>query len=206
LDASSSASFSSDDNDAPGGVNPVIQAIRSRRSIRKMLTDSPTKEQVATILEAATWAPNHHLTEPWRFVVIASDERRRLGDALAEALLLTSPETPHEKVEMERAKPLTAPVIIAMVASPQVGPKIVPQEELIAAGAALQNMLLAAHALGLSTMVRTGVHGFSDRMRLYFEMNEGESLVGMVYLGYPSERPPLGKRSGYHNKTNWRGM
>jgi nitroreductase len=193
-------------DDAGGRGNPVIEAIRSRRSVRKMRTDLlPTKEQIETILEAAIWAPNHHLTEPWRFVVIAGDERSRLGDALAEALLSTFPDTIPEKLEMERLKPLSAPVIVTMVASPQTGPKIVPQEELVAAGAALQNMLLAAHSLGMSSMVRTGVHGFSERMKGYFGMKEGESLVGMVYLGYPAEASPIGKRSGHREKTSWRG-
>jgi len=188
-------------------VNPVIEAIKTRRSNRKVRADLMlTKEQIETIMEAATWAPTHHLTEPWRFVVIAGDERGVLGRALAEALLSTFPDSPPEKLQTERERPLTAPVIVTMVSSPHAGPKIVQQEELIAAGAALQNMLLAAHSLGISTTVRTGVHGFSERMRRYFEMKDGESLVGMVYLGYPSEPPPVGKRTGYRDKTNWRGM
>ncbi|MDA4135271.1 MAG: nitroreductase [Thaumarchaeota archaeon] len=187
--------------------NPVIEAIRSRRSIRKMRLDlSPTREQVTEIIEAATWAPNHHLTEPWRFIVIAGEERRRLGEALAEAMVLVFPDTPKEKLELERAKPLSAPVILTVVSAVRVGPKILEQEELIAAGAALQNVLLAAQALGLSTMVRTGAHSYSERMRRFLELREDESLVGMVYLGYGSEPQPIGKRTDPQEKTVWRGM
>ncbi len=187
--------------------NPVIEAIRSRRSIRKMRLDlSPTREQVTEIIEAATWAPNHHLTEPWRFIVIAGEERRRLGEALAEAMVLVFPDTPKEKLELERTKPLSAPVILTVVSAVRVGPKILEQEELIAAGAALQNVLLAAQALGLSTMVRTGAHSYSERMRRFLELREDESLVGMVYLGYGSEPQPIGKRTDLQEKTVWRGM
>jgi len=187
--------------------NPVIEAIRSRRSIRKMRQDlSPTRQQVAAIIEAATWAPNHYLTEPWRFVVIAGEERVRLGDALAAALAHVFPATPKEKIDAERAKPLSAPVILTLIATTKLGPRIVEQEELIAAGAALQNALLAAHAAGLSTMVRTGAHAYSERMRRFFGLDKGESLVGMVYLGYGAEPPPVGKRTDPRAKTEWRGM
>jgi nitroreductase len=188
-------------------ANPVTDAIRSRRNTKKLRPEpAPTKRQIEALLDAATWAPNHHMTEPWRFVVIAGEERWRLGDALAEALASTFADTPPERMDMERAKALEAPIIITIIASPKVGPKILPQEEMIAAGAALQNMLLAAHSLGLSTMVRTGVHGFSERMRTFFEMKDGESLVGMVYVGYPSEGPQQGRRTSFAEKTTWRGI
>ena len=68
-------------------MNPVIDAIRSRRSVRIMRTDVvPSRDQIEAIVEAATWAPNHHLTEPWRFVIITGYGRNRLGEVLAQAL------------------------------------------------------------------------------------------------------------------------
>lgn len=164
----------------------------------------PTKEQVSVLIEAATWAPNHHLTEPWRFIVFAGSERTGLGDALAGALASTFPDTPKERLELERIKPLSAPVVLTVISAAKKGPKIVEREELVAAGAALQNILLAAHATGLSTMVRTGVHAYSDGMRTFFGLREGESLVGMVYLGYASEPSPTGKRSDPSLATEWR--
>ncbi|MDA4121555.1 MAG: nitroreductase [Thaumarchaeota archaeon] len=185
--------------------NPVMEAIRNRRSIRKMRPDMiPTKEQVAALIDAATWAPNHHLTEPWRFIVIAGDERGRLGEALSSALAASFPDTAREKLDMERVKPLSAPVILVVIAAPKIGPKIMEREELIAAGAALQNVLLAAHALALSTMVRTGAHAYSEAMRSFFGLGDGESLVAMVYLGFGSESQPIGKRNGA--SVEWRGM
>jgi nitroreductase len=187
--------------------NPVIQTIRSRRSIRKMRSDkSPSREQVKAIIEAATWAPNHHMTEPWRFVVIAGEERNKLGEALAEALIGEFPDTPKEKIELERTKPLSAPVILTLISATKAGPKVVEQEELIAAGAALQNILLSAHAIGLSTMVRTGAHSYSGRMRRFLALGDGERLVGMVYLGYSSDIQPIGKRTDPQARTEWRGL
>jgi nitroreductase len=189
-------------------MNDVIEAINSRRSVRKMRPDPPvTKEQVETIIEAAIWAPNHYLTEPWRFVVLTGDARRKLGDAMSTALMNTSTDRPtQERLDIETNRPLSASVIIALISSPKVGNNIVLQEEMVAAGAALQNMLLAAHSLGLGAMVRTGSHAYSEAIRKFFEMREGEGLVGLVYLGQIAEPPPPRKRRGTAEKVIWRGL
>jgi nitroreductase len=186
-------------------LNPVIDAIRSRRTVKKMDTEKPpTRDQIDGIIGAAMWAPNHHMTEPWRFVVISGQGRKRLGEALVAASLSGPGEKPiPERVEIERGRPLTAPVIVVLISSPQVGEKIVPQEELVAAGAALQNMLLATHSLGLASFVRTGLLAYSDEVRRLFGMDDREALVGMIYLGYASGPVTPGRRSPAEGKVTW---
>jgi nitroreductase len=191
------------------GNNAVIEAIRTRRSVKKFRPDQcPSKDVIGALLEAAVWAPTHHTTEPWRFVVIANDERIRLAEVMTGAYVAAAGDTapPPEGVERERSRPLTAPVIIAVVSSPKQASNIVPQEEMVSAGAALQNLLLAAHSMGLGANVRTGAHAYSDTVRRYLEMGQGESLVGFVYVGYPLEPPVAGKREGLRGKVIWRGM
>jgi nitroreductase len=191
------------------GNNAVVEAIRTRRSVKRFRHDqSPSKDVIGALLEAAVWAPTHHTTEPWRFVVIANDERIRLAEVMTSAYVALAGATapPPEGVEKERSRPLTAPVIIALVSSPKQASNIVPQEEMVSAGAALQNLLLAAHSMGLGANVRTGAHAYSDAVRRYLEMREGESLVGFVYIGYPLEPPVQGKREGLQGKVIWRGM
>jgi nitroreductase len=187
-------------------LNSVIDAIRSRRTVKKMDPErAPVRADVEAIIEAATWAPNHHLTEPWRFVVIEKEARRKLGDALAAAMERGSAEAPApERLVKEREKPLTAPVIVVLIGSPKRGDGISPQEELVAAGAALQNMLLAAHSLGLATSVRTGLHSYSEEMKRFFGLGEDESLVGMVYIGYALGAVPPGKRGPFQDRVIWR--
>jgi nitroreductase len=188
-------------------MNPVIEAIKSRRSVKKMLPDPPvSRELVETVIEAAVWAPNHHLTEPWRFVVMAGDERRKLGEAMSMALGSFTDSPTEERLDAERKKPLAASVIVALISSPKVGPNIVPQEEMVAAGAALQNMLLAAHSLGLGSMVRTGSNAYSEAMRKFFQMKEHERVVGLVYLGHVAEPSPPPRRSEIAGKVEWRGI
>jgi len=191
-------------------MNPVIEAIKNRRSVKNVNQEAiPERQLIEAILEAGMWAPNHHLTEPWRFIVITSSERLRLGESMAEALRATMKvDDPRveEVLKLERAKTLRAPVIIAVISCQNGGEKIVPQEEMVAVGAALQNILLAAHSLGLGSIVRTGPHSYSQPVRSYLELQEKELLIGLVYVGYPIEPPRPSKRSPLQTKVQWRGF
>ncbi|MCL5067660.1 MAG: nitroreductase family protein, partial [Thaumarchaeota archaeon] len=80
----------------------------------------------------------------------------------------------------------------------------IPQEEVLACGAALQNMLLAAHSLGLGAAVRTGKSAYSREVREYLGLRDEESVSGFVYLGYPDGASPAGRRSGLAAKVEWR--
>jgi nitroreductase len=186
-------------------LNPVIEAIKSRRTIKKMDAERmPESADIDVIIEAATWAPNHHMTEPWRFVVITGGARGRLGDALASALKRTSKEEViPERLVVESNKPLSAPVILALIARPSDKENVVHQEEIVAAGAAMQNMLLAAQSLGLASSVRTGAHSYADEVRAFFHMEQSEKFIGLVYLGYGSGLAPPGKRTPHAGLVSW---
>src|SRR5580700_5843939 len=102
--------------------NPVIEAIKARRNVRRFRGDQPiSREVVSQVLDSAIWAPNHYLTEPWKFVIIAGDERKRLGQVMAEALEKNSADAPppQERLDRERARPLESPVIVALISSPK---------------------------------------------------------------------------------------
>lgn len=187
--------------------NEVVRAIRTRRNAAKLNAERPvSREMVEVVLEAAIWAPNHHLTEPWRFVVITGEERKRLGEAVAHAIRTTSadPAPTPEMVERERTRPLTAPVVIAVVCNPNEEKGGVPQEELVAGGGALQNMLLAAHSFGLGTKIKTGAYSYSRVIRDFLKMRDSESLIAFVYLGFPEGEAKQGKRMGLEGKVDWR--
>ena len=188
-------------------ANEVIRAIKARRNAGKLSPTGPvSKDMVEAVLEAAIWAPNHHLTEPWRFVVITGDERERLGEAIGNAIASTptEPPLPQDKVDRERTRPLTAPVIIAVICSPSQDTRTVPQEELVAAGCALQNLLLAAHSLGLGTRLKTGSYSYSHEIRDFLNMKESESLISFVYLGLVEGEAAPGKRTDLEGKVEWR--
>lgn len=181
----------------------VLDAIRTRRSIGTMRPEMPPRSVIEEVLEAATWAPNHRVTEPWRFFVLTGEARRDLGEVMARAKFGAEDGTPaFEKV---RAKPLRAPVVIAVAVEPQVGPKVVEIEEVTAGAAAVQNMLLAAHALGLAAIWRTGDACYSPAVKAFFGLSPSAYLLGFVYLGYPNGTSTRAKRTPAAHLTTWLG-
>jgi nitroreductase len=185
----------------------VFEAIRSRASIGKVLPDPVDRALVEQILEAGTWAPNHHHTEPWRFFVLTGEGRKPLGRVMAAvaAEKMDDPESPENqaRLRIEEAKALRAPVIIAVSAHPTDKPNIVRVEEVAAASAAVQNMLLAAHALGLGTVWRTGPATLHPLTKQLFGLGPEDEMVGFVYLGHPDMQAPPRRRTATTDKTTW---
>jgi nitroreductase len=185
----------------------VMDAIKTRRSIGKVKPDPVETELIKTILEAAVWAPNHLNTEPWRFFVMTGEGRRILGQAYAdiaqESASIRSEAELAELRKKNEAKAFRAPVVIAVAAIPSEQPKIPFIEELAAVHAAVQNMLLAAHALGLGAIWRTGDPTYHPKMRQAFGLNEHEQLVGFIYIGYPDMAEPKAERTPLEQKTVW---
>ena len=138
--------------------------------------------------------------------MISGEERKRLGDALANAFLSTpaNPLPSPEMTEKERMRPVTAPVVIAVICSPNQEKRAIAQEELVACGAVLQNMLLAAHSIGLGTRFKTGDYSYSQVIRGFLKMKDSESLVSFVYLGFPEGEERVGNRMGLESKVDWR--
>jgi nitroreductase len=183
----------------------TLDAIMTRRSVAKVSAERPPRALIAKLLEAAVRAPTHHLTQPWRFVVLAGDARRGLGDAWAAADLREGKRDP----DQARAKALRAPVIVTVIEclKPHL-PKVVEIEEHYAVGAAVQNLLLAAHDLGLAAMIRTGPAAGHPEVRDFLELEDCELVAGFVYVGFPvpdAPERPLTRRTSAGDLTQWWG-
>jgi nitroreductase len=166
----------------------IIEAIKGRRSNGAVRSEQPPRELIAAMLEAAVWAPNHRLTEPWRFFVVAGVARRAFGEAMAAGKATTTGEPAGGTATAQAvAKAMRAPVIVAVAVEPQIGPKVIEIEEVAAGAAAVQNMLLAARALGLAAIWRTGAPAYDPIVKAFFGLSPEAHLVGFVYVGYPAE-------------------
>ena len=186
----------------------VIRAIETRQSIGRVKQDPVPKELIERILESAVHAPNHRLTEPWRFHVFTGKGRGELARVRAEIARLQaeaegeSEEMAAGRISRERKKAFRAPVVIAVI-SKAGRDDVETLENYAACAAAVQNMQLTAHALGLGTMWRTGPVAYHDRMREFFGLKEGDTMVAHLYVGYPDmgERPR--RREAAREKTTW---
>jgi nitroreductase len=169
----------------------MMEALRTRRSIGK-LTGDVTDDELRLLVEAALWAPNHKLTNPWTFTVVRGAGRQRLGEAWAE--LVKDAELPPGVdraafVEKELRKPLRAPAILVASTSTD-SDAVRALEDFAAVSAAVQNVLLAAHALGLGAIWRTGDMAYRAEINEHLGLAAGDRVVGFVYLGRPAMPPP----------------
>jgi nitroreductase len=187
----------------------VFETIRRRRSVGKMTSRRPTREQIERILEAATHAPNHHRVEPWKFIVFSGQAREELGAALAQALALRLAGQSEEKacilIEKERTKPLRAPVVIVVAAEAPRRPEVLAIENIEAVAAAVQNMLLTAEELGLAAMWRTGEAAYDAHVKEWLGLDPADHIVAFLYLGYAATAPLERIPDSYARKTIWHG-
>lgn len=187
----------------------VLEAIRTRRSVGKVKPDPVDKQLIEQLLEAAVWAPNHHLTEPWRFFVMTGEGRKVLGNAYAEIALEKAGDLPPEEKErirrQEEAKAFRAPVVIAVAAAVSEESAVRRKEDLAATHAAVQNLLLAAHGLGLGAIWRTGDPLYHPKMLEAFGLKPPSEMVALVYIGYSDMPPRSSRRTSFAEKTVWLG-
>ena len=181
----------------------LLTGIERRRSVRHVAADpEPTRAQVERLLAVANMAPNHHLTQPWRFWVLRGRALTELGEMMAVAA-----GEDDQARERARVKPLRAPLLIAVgIKAPE--PRAVPIEDVLATGAAVENLLLAATALGLGAMWRTGKEAYDPEVKRFFGLSAEEHLAGWIYLGLPAEREPEERprvRRPVEELTEWRG-
>jgi nitroreductase len=181
----------------------VFEAIYNRRSQGKVKPDPLPREIIEKLLDAAVQAPNHYKVRPWRFVVLTGEGRNKLGDVMAASQEESHPDFPQEAFESTRALPLRAPVVIAVGVDKPSEPKVLEIENVCAAAAAVQNLLLAAHAMGLGAKWRTGDWARDPKVKEFLGFDPDQHLISFVYIGDPefiAEYPP---RPSFEDRTLW---
>lgn len=187
----------------------VFDAIRLRRSIKPehLKPDPIDRSLVESLLEAANWAPSHGLTEPWRFVVFTGESRTDLLEAvargLAEAPQATLPADDPQRLKLTQ-KITHAPVVIAIVCSPSSNPKIIEQEEVCSTAMAVQNLHLAAQAVGLAGFWSSGKKAFSAPVAELLGIEAPAQCLGFFFVGWPAIEWPEGRRGPWQDKVQWR--
>lgn len=201
----------------------IFTAIESRRSHRTFLQRPVEREKIITILKAATWAPSPVNGQPWEFIVITSESVRDQLRHLAEEALAANrmevrgftyirplPETVRENDQPAKRYSLgflrQVPVIIAVAGLPGTTASHETREETVdsykyACGAAIQNMLLAAEALGLGSLWFTAFE--QALLRQCLGIDASRHLLALVCLGYPARTPAPPPRASLDAKVRW---
>lgn len=189
----------------PLAPHDVFGAMEARRSVKKFTDRRVARAEVERLLAVATLAPNHRLTEPWRFYVLGPESRRRYGavlggrkakkvqDADAAAQVL-------EKVAREH-EALPAMIAVAMTVNEDAEQM---REDYAATFMAIQNLALGAVALGLGTHIKTGAVMDDPGAREAAGVAEHERIVAIVNLGEPESVPDAKSRTAASDFTVWR--
>jgi nitroreductase len=147
----------------------VLQAIKERRSIRQYSEEAISEDQISQILEAGRWAPSRGNSQPWKFIVLNDEQiRKELAEVIPTGKFIAQ-----------------APQGIAIVVNPKISKH--PEQE---GAAAIQNILLAAHALGLGTCwISVRGTDWAETAAKVLGIPDEEWLISVVSIGYPAEAP-----------------
>ncbi len=174
----------------------AIEALTARVSGTILVEPGPDERALQCILRAAVRAPDHGKLRPWRFSVIRGAARERLGALMAEALIRRHPDATPAQIQKEKSKPLRAPLILVVGARIDLDSRIPAIEQILSAGAAAQNVMVAAFSLGIGCAWKTGEAAYDAWVKAAFDLQPTDAIVGFLYLGSnvtpPLPPPPLG--------------
>jgi nitroreductase len=182
----------------------VRTAISMRRSIKGFTSREVTPGQVEELLEAAALAPNHRMTQPWRFYVLGPVARRAYGAVLGgrKAKKVEDPEAARQVIERVALGHQQLPAMIAVAILQHENPEI-REEDYAAAMMAVQNLSLAAVAMGLGTHIKTGAVMDDPGARAAVAVPEDQRIVAVVNLGEPADIPAPKDRTPASDLTVW---
>lgn len=172
----------------------AMQALTARVSGEALIEPGPDELHLHSILSAAVRAPDHGRLRPWRFAVVRGSARQRLGKLMAMVLLHRHPDATAAQIEKEKARPLRAPLVLVVAAKVKEQSKIPRIEQILSAGAAAENVMLAAFALGFGCAWKTGEAAYDPEIKSAFGLAAADAIVGFLYLGKPANppsRPPF---------------
>lgn len=186
----------------------INKLVRQRRSIYpKDYTGATVPEAVIEqMLENANWAPNHKLTEPWRFVVFTGAGLKALAAIQSECYKQVTSANDTFKEDRYLAlqtKPLECSHIIAIGMKRDEGKRLPEWEELGAVFCAVQNMYLTATAYGVGCYLGTGGITNFEEAKSFFGLGTEDKLCGFLYVGIPKGTVPDGRRKPITDKVKW---
>lgn len=181
----------------------TLEAIQTRRSAKKIKPDPLPREVVERLLTAGVQAPNHYSLRPWRFVVVTGQGRERLGEVMAASQAEKFPDLPPDGSAKTRALPLRAPLVIAVGVDKTSDPRAIEIENICAVAAACENILLAAHDLGLGGHWRTGEWARDAKVKEFLGFEADQHLVAFLYIGIPEVPLERLDRPSFQDRTTW---
>lgn len=187
----------------------LLHYLTHRRSVaRKDLSlPGPSKQELCVILQAASRVSDHGRMHPFWFLVFEGEGKDQFAAELKTCLAADNPQISDEKAATMAQDLMDAPVVIAVISSLRKS-KIPAWEQFMTAGAACQNLILAANGLGYGANWLTQWYSYDDRIRQVLKLDETENIAGFFFLGTAEdipedrERPDLDQIVTYWHPDN----
>ncbi|AWN38207.1 nitroreductase family protein [Methylobacterium radiodurans] len=172
-------------------MNATLDLLRTRRSVPppRLEAPGPSREELDAILAAASRVPDHGKLAPWRFIVIEGEARHRVGETLAAIHAADNPNADAGRLEQERKRLAHAPVVVGVVSRAGPHVKIPEWEQVLSAGAAAMNLIVAANAAGFATSWLTEWFAYDRRALDALGLAPSERMAGFIHIGRPAEIP-----------------
>lgn len=184
----------------------LLTTLTERCSSPVLKEPGPTKEQLKIMFKAALRAPDHALLNPWRFIIIEKEARKKLGALFVDIAIKDNPDVLESAIQRTRNLPLRAPMIIALILHYKTHAMVPEVEQILSVGAAGYGLITAAFHLGVGAYWRTGAHCFDPRIAKALYLSDNEKLMGFIYLGTPAlSAKPLSVLSEDDFVSSWDG-
>ena len=162
----------------------LFAAIDTRSSAGRLTDPGPSAQQLERLLHAAARAPDHGRLKPWRLIVLKDAVREAFTAAAALAKRVRLPDMTAEQLAGEHEKMNRSPVIVVIGCAVNREQSKVPEiEQVVAAGAAAQNLFLAAHDLGYGVMWKTGAAAYDPAVKSTVGLKPDDHIVAIMHLG-----------------------
>ncbi len=162
----------------------LFAAVQTRSSAARLAEPGPGLEDLDRLMQAAARAPDHGRLRPWRLIVLEGAVREAFTAAAAEAKRARLPAMTAEQLAAERDKMNRSPTIVVVACAVNREQTKVPEiEQVVAVGAAAQNLFLAAHDLGYGVMWKTGAAAYDPEVKATLGLRPDDHIVAIMHVG-----------------------
>lgn len=169
----------------------ALHLLKTRKSISApfLSPPAPNEAELAEILTIGSRVPDHGKLTPWRFILFKDGAGRKASEVLARLFAEKNPGADAKQIEEENKRLAQAPLVIAVVSRAAPHVKIPEFEQLLSAGNAAMNIVLAAQALGYAAQWTTGWIAYDEDAGRILGLKPGERFVAFIHIGTPTAPP-----------------
>jgi len=184
----------------------AIELLENRESNGKLTEPAPDDDTLNDILRAALRAPDHAALRPWKVLTLRGEAREKLGALFRESTARRDPVADEESLDRAARKPLRAPLLVVVAATPKEHPKVPEVEQVLSAGALAHTILLGLQARGFAGMWRTGKPAYDPYLKEALGLQPSDHIVAFIYAGTEAKPCPDKPRPAVEEVvSSWNG-